>query len=90
MHPHSFLDARLQERQPRGVVERDHFAFTSALPPRLSDFVLCALPTAGETQQVVHEALQAGRDGVGAGADVGGGERLETAFWFVSIIRYGA
>lgn len=79
MDPHAFLDTSLKVRQPRGIVERDHLPLTPALPPRLADLVLGPPPPAGQAQEVVHEALQPRGDGVGPGADVGGGEGLEAA-----------
>jgi hypothetical protein len=84
--PHTLFDASLQIWKPCGVGERDHLALTATLRLRLAYLVLSALPSAGVAQQVVDEALEAGGDGVGAGADVGCGKRLETALlWFALI-----
>lgn len=79
MDSHALLDACLKARQPCGVGERDYLALATALRLRLAYLVLSALQSAGVAQEMVYEALKAGRDGVGAGADVGCGERLEAA-----------
>lgn len=79
MNSHALLDASLQIRQPRGVGKRDYLALAAALRLRLTYLVLCAPPSAWVAQEVVYEALKAGGDCIGAGSDIGCGERLEAA-----------
>lgn len=79
MNTHALLNTSLQIRQPRGIGERDYLALAAALRLRLTYLVLCTPPSAWVAQEVVYEALEAGGDGIGAGTDIGCGERLEAA-----------
>lgn len=76
-HAEALLGHRLQVRKLCRAFIRDDIFLAPPLLPSLRDLVGDALPSRRVAEEMVHEALQAGRDGFGPGPEVGRGEALE-------------